>query len=141
MRLDIIAPEPGALTVTAHDKWHQRFGHLSRDAIKTIMNNGAVDGLRLDYATRTNCLDCALSKCFRAGHPLRLSPKLEKPGLVQHFDLIGPNSPASVGSSKFILNCIDEFSKFRLTAPLRGKGETPEMVKLMINQIKSKEAK
>lgn len=55
-------------------------------------------------------------------------------GQSLHLDIVGQIKPASVGGSRFILTCRDEFSKFRMTKSLKVKSETPEAIKLMINQ-------
>lgn len=84
-------------------KWHQRYGHLNINDLKTMKNKDMVLGMNFTSKTsEINCEVCA--KCKIHVQPFKPSSNREKDilGLV-HSDICGPMSTESIGGAKYIL--------------------------------------
>lgn len=97
------------------EEWHQRFGHISTEALEKMKKTEPVVGMDIKTKTSEVCEDCAINKCHRSSHPSKSTSKAEKPGITLHIDNAGPITPAGVGGARFLLICKDEFSGFRQT--------------------------
>lgn len=118
------------------DDWHQRLGHISKETIKYMAENKLVDGLVIANDRSSQCEVCAESKITRCSHPTRKSIKANKPGVVLHFDTVGPMSETSLGGANYYVLCKDEFSSYRKVAFVSNKSEIPLYVKQFINETK-----
>lgn len=122
-----------ALSATTMTNWHQRFGHISMDQLRRMIELKAVEGLNVINEVREQCVDCIIGKCHRTCHPEKTTPKATKPGMVLHFDTVGP-FPESYGGSKYFVLCKDEFSAYRLIKFIAVKSDIADDVKQCINQ-------
>lgn len=130
--LSIVLPEVH-VTMDIKD-WHRAYGHVSTNTIQTMKQHNCVIGLNIGNRTPA-CEDCAIAKCKNVSHPSRSSAKASKPGLVLHFDLVGPMNPLSLGKSKYFILCRDEFSSYRLVEFVQTKEEVTSRVQLIINRV------
>lgn len=105
------------------DDWHQRLGHISKETILYMAKNKIVDGLVIANNKSSQCEACSESKITRCSHPMRNTIKADKPGLVLHFDTVGPISKESLGGSNYFVLCKDEFSSYRKVAFVCNKSE------------------
>lgn len=115
MNFDVIQSKQATCAAATLEEWHQRFGHISTDAIKRMNSLQTVRGLDIKHNSTPDCEDCALNKCHATSHPTRSTPKVSKPEQALHFDTAGPARPPGIGETRFMVLCKDEFSGFRMT--------------------------
>lgn len=135
--LKVVKDEACAYTAATLPVWHKRLGHVSKDVIRRMIETKAVDGLDVRSENPADkCGDCALAKCKKSGHRSKTTPKADSPGMILHFDTVGPITPASLGRSKYFVLCRDEFSSFRMVECIELKSEAKEFVKRAISKTK-----
>lgn len=120
------------LLASSLEAWHLKLGHISFDRIIRMIRNKSVEGLDVEEKDKIQCEECVKGKLHRCSHPSRTTPKATKPGLVLHFDTVGPVNPISLGGSKYFLLGKDEFSGFRFVTPVQTKEEIKlEVIKVI----------
>ena len=124
--------QAAALSAT-FDVWHSRFAHCSKETIKHMKQKTIVDDLDIVSGMHDQCENCALGKCTNTSHPARSSRKATQPGQILHVDTSGQLSE-SLGGSRYILLCKDEFSSYRQVAFVKKKSEIADHVKKFIAQ-------
>jgi transposase InsO family protein len=99
-----------ALSAPSLSTWHQRFGHLSQQAIRWLASSRLVGGLELESGGREHLCDaCAAGKAHRLPFPTspsRASALLE----LVHSDLMQINTP-SLGGARYLFTLLDDHSK------------------------------
>lgn len=114
--------------------WHQALAHTNMSAIKHMALNNIVKGLVITNNDKSKCIKCAKGKCKRFSHPKKTTHKVDKPGLVLHFDTVGPLPEPSYGNSKYAILCKDEYSSYRKIDFTETKSEIANRVKMFVNQ-------
>ena len=120
--------------------WHQRFGHLNENDLKSLFKNQLVSGLNLAAGKGDEvCHGCELGKSKRFPFPKTSQRKTTKPLQLIHSDLCGPLNIASVGGSKYFVSFIDDYSRYVSVYFLKTKDEAYdkfiEYVELVENQF------
>ena len=117
--------------------WHDEFQHPSTDRLFAL--------LRQRYFWKTmfcdiseyirNCEDCAQSKINRKRKPSPMAPMPPPAGPFERwgFDFYGPLRPTIEGY-KYLLVCIDHFSRFPELIPLKSTG-AEELANALYNSI------
>ena len=120
--------------------WHQRYGHLGYDSLKTLEEKEMVNGLKMCCDAQVNhqqCESCAFGKQHRNKFPKKAESETKQPLELVHSDVCGPMSVDSVGGSRYFVTFIDDFSRYTVVYTMKTKGETllkfKEYVALMEN--------
>ncbi|KAI3655909.1 hypothetical protein MP638_003672, partial [Amoeboaphelidium occidentale] len=104
---------------------HATFAHIGRSKVRRLIQHQAVVGLPssfLDYNGVQFCECCIRAKHCRHSFPTSTS-KTNGIGELLHADLAGPVIPQTTGKRKYILNIIDDYSKFTFTYLLHKKSD------------------
>ncbi|GKB83567.1 putative RNA-directed DNA polymerase [Tanacetum coccineum] len=75
--------------------WHSRFGHLHYKALRTLAENGMVEGMPTINNTQEVCSHCLVGKQQRDPIPKKNSWRATKKLQLIHSDICGPISPIS----------------------------------------------
>lgn len=105
--------------------WHQRFGHLNRDAIRKMISLGAVSGLTLienPTASSTPCVGCILGKMHRQPFPSGRTRATEVGQLI-HSDVCGPMQVPTPSGSRYFVIFKDDCSGWTAVRFLKHKSE------------------
>ncbi|XP_062088790.1 uncharacterized protein LOC133795353 [Humulus lupulus] len=107
------------------DLWHYRLGHLNYRDLNRIVKRKAVRGIpELKINRDRLCGPCQLGKQIRASHPpvsaLATSRVLE----LLHIDLMGPMQNESLSGKRFVMVCVDDYSRFTWVAFIKEKSDT-----------------
>ena len=112
------------------DVLHRRLGHSGNPAVKILLAEGMVHGIRKTKGTEVEpCDACQLGKLTRPPHPP--SPFLHnttRPLQLVVMDLAGPVKPKSLGGRQYILNLFYVFTRFLWSILLKNKGEAAEKI-------------
>ena len=119
--------------------WHQRYGHLGYEALKSLAKKNSVNGLGIDATEPSGkpCEGCAFGKQHRNSFPKRSNTETKQPLELIHSDVCGPMSTDSVGGSKYYVTFIDDYTRYTVLYTMKSKSETlskfREYVALMEN--------
>lgn len=109
------AQSVGAVNVstTSLKVWHERLGHLNKYALRNLVKNDLVQGVKVVNESDFFCDACQLGKAHRL--PFHKDEKEIKtiPGEMIHSDVCGPMSEISPGGARFFVTFIDDASGFR----------------------------
>ena len=111
---------------------HRRLGHISLDAIRTLIRNKAVSGIHLidDHPT-LSCDSCEYAKTTRKPiQKQREGPQADSFGAEIHSDVWGPSTTESLGGRKYYVTFTDDYSRYSWIEPLRTKDEMFEAYKV-----------
>lgn len=118
--------------------WHQRFGHLNAKDLQEAISRGRVEGVKLGSFTDDDCSICVEGKMARSPFPIKSVRSTNTLDLV-HTDLCGPMRVESIGGAKYILQFIDDSSRWGQVYFLKCKSEVFQALKsfvtMMENQI------
>ena len=104
---------------------HRRLGHISVDAIRTLVRSNAVTGLHLidDFPPFT-CDSCEYAKQTRkAIRKEREAAQADSFGAEVHTDVWGPSPLKSLGGRKYYITFTDDYSRYTRLDVLRTKDE------------------
>lgn len=114
----------GSATAATSEMWHRRLGHINSNDLNT-MKNGVVEGISYpDRAVidKSKCITCCEGKQARlpfSHKGTRSEAVLE----VVHADVCGPMEHVSIGSSRYFLLFVDDYSRMAFVYFLRAKNE------------------
>ena len=105
--------------------WHHRMGHLNYRDLQKLIKLKAVRGVPKCKVSREKvCGPCQLGKQTRATHPtvkfLQTSRVLE----LLHVDLMGPMQTESISGKRYMMVCVDDYSRYSWVNFIREKSDT-----------------
>lgn len=119
-------------------EWHRLFGHRNADAIKTMFNNGLVDGAKLvECGHKELCETCSKAKLTRFPFPKKSQTQSKAVLDLIHSDVCGPMRTESLGKKYYFLTMIDDFSRYTVIYFLRHKSEVEEKIKEFVAMAKN----
>lgn len=105
------------------EKWHRRFGHISMQSMKKLMQ--MTNGFQLKKVDEVQCVACIQGKHARDSFPTSNTRSTELLELV-HSDLCGPFEVASIGGSRYFITFIDDASRKVFIYTLESKDQVKE---------------
>nr|GEY94039.1 hypothetical protein [Tanacetum cinerariifolium] len=110
--------------------WHRRLSHLNFDYINLLSKKDVVIGLpKLKYVKDELCSSYEVSKEIGSSFKTKVVPSSKGRLNLLHMDLCGPMRVASINGKKYILEIVDDYSRYTWTLFLSSKDETPEVLK------------
>ncbi|KAG9460048.1 hypothetical protein H6P81_004556 [Aristolochia fimbriata] len=105
--------------------------NFTKTSCKKLIKYGAVRGLpTLTGTVKPMCKGCMEGKQHRTPHPALKSITTKQPLELLHIDLMGPVQTESIARKKYVMVCIDDFTRFTWVEFLREKSEA---FKLFVN--------
>lgn len=128
-------------TVQSTVDWHRRFGHLNARDLQQAIRQGRVKGASPENLSSDDCSVCLEGKMTRAPFPVRSDRSTGILDLV-HTDLCGPMRTTSMGGAKYLLQFIDDSSRWGQVYFLKRKSDVfqalQDFVVMMENQTGKK---
>ncbi|GJS17949.1 retrovirus-related pol polyprotein from transposon TNT 1-94 [Tanacetum coccineum] len=116
--------------------WHLRLSHLNFDYINLLSKKDVVIGLpKPKYVKDQLCFSCEVSKAKRSSFKSKSIPSLKGWLNLLHMDLCGPMRVASINGKRYILEIVNDYSRYTWTLFLRSKDETSEILKAFPTMI------
>ena len=110
------------------DVWHRRFGHLNTRDLQNAIRQDRIRGVKLERFEGSVCSVCLEGKMVRNPFPMKSDISTGILDLV-HTDLCGPMKVPSLSGSKYILQFIDDNSRYGWVYFLKSKLEVSEVLK------------
>lgn len=128
----------GALTgVNKAKLWHDRFAHVSINAIVDTVKNNAVTGIDSIENQRFFCEDCQYGKLSRLPYEPSEPKSQYLPGEKVHMDLAGPFPTASLRGSKYFLLIKDDASNFKCIYFIKTKDKVKNNIEVFVTWIQN----
>ncbi|WVZ50972.1 hypothetical protein U9M48_002169 [Paspalum notatum var. saurae] len=130
IRLDVTRPV--CLTTRRVDtawRWHERFGHISFQALRKLASSNMVRGLpRIDHVEQV-CEGCLGGKQRR--HPFLEQARRRAGGALDlvHGDICGPVTPTTPSGNRYFLLLVDDMSRFMWLCLLASKDQAPAAIR------------
>lgn len=96
----------------AQTNWHERFGHISKEKIITMVKNKAIEGVKLsEVEGAEECHECPLGKLARKASK-KVTVVSSLPGHRLYMDLAGPFPVESLEKAKYYMLTKDEATSY-----------------------------
>lgn len=104
---------------------HQKFAHISHDALRDMVKSGAVEGIKADLdSPQSFCETCVKAKITRVPFPKESKTRAKTYGERIHSDLWGPAPVDSLGHKRYCITFTDEASDETKLYFIQHKSET-----------------
>ncbi|KAI3655581.1 hypothetical protein MP638_002655, partial [Amoeboaphelidium occidentale] len=118
---------------------HSVLGHIGKSKINRLIRHQAVKGLPELLQNYDGIPYC--EACIKAKHPKHSFASSNSSsfhvGQLLHTDLAGPIVPQSVGKKRYVLNVIDDYSRYTFTYLLHKKSDAAEAIINCISTIEN----
>ena len=95
------------------DLWHQRMGHANYKHLSIVSKHELVLGIpKLSRISNVVCGPCQLRKQIKAKHPGTQTSATSRPLELLHLDHMGPTRTESLGSKRYIMVVLDDFTRY-----------------------------
>ena len=129
IRLDIARPI--CLAARRADKawrWHQRFGHISFQALQKLQNGDMVRGLpRIDHVDQV-CDNCLAGKQRRSSFQVQARVRAVDILDQVHGNIYGLITPTTPSCSRYFLLLVDDMSRYMWLCLLASKDQAPAAI-------------
>jgi hypothetical protein len=93
--------------------WHRRLAHVDIRNLHKLQKEGCIFGLmNVTFEKDRPCGACQANKQVRAPHHVKNIMTTTRPLEMLHMDLFGPIAYISIGSNKYGIIIIDDYSRF-----------------------------
>lgn len=111
------------------DLWHQRYGHLNMDYLKSVHDKKLVYGFDFCGTDKSVCVGCIKGKQCRLPFPKNEANRAETVLGIVHSDVCGPMETTSLGGSRYFVTFIEDKSRFVAVYFIKNKSEVIEKFK------------
>jgi transposase InsO family protein len=130
IRLDIARPM--CLTARKADeawRWHQRFGHISFQALHKLQSGNMARGLpHIDHVDQL-CDSCLAGKQRRSLFPAQARRRAGGVLELVHGDICGPITPMTPSGNHYFLLLVDDMSRYMWLCLLASKDQAPTAIR------------
>ncbi|RLN23644.1 hypothetical protein C2845_PM07G28310 [Panicum miliaceum] len=130
LHLDVARP---ICLAARHDddawRWHDRFGHVSFNALWRMSRHKMVRGLPELKHMDQLCDVCITTKHRRTPFPKQANFRAEGCLDLVHGDVCGPITPATPGGRRYFLLLVDDFTRYMWVVLLAGKGDAAASIR------------
>ncbi|GJR70366.1 retrovirus-related pol polyprotein from transposon TNT 1-94 [Tanacetum coccineum] len=116
--------------------WHRRLSHLNFGTLNKLAKDGLARGIpRLKFQKDHLCLACSLGKSKKSSHQPKAEDTNQEKLYLFHMDFCGPIRVASINRKMYILEIVDDYSRFTWVRFLKTKDEAPVAIIKCIKNI------
>ncbi|CAM8886394.1 unnamed protein product [Rhodiola kirilowii] len=116
--------------------WHQRMGHVNLRTLQKITSEGLVRGIpRVRGELSIVCGDCQIGKQIKVPHKSTTQINTSRPLELLHIDLMGPMQVESYSGKRYVLVCVDDFTRFTWPCFLREKSDAVQAFVQLCTQL------
>ncbi|CAM8990088.1 unnamed protein product [Rhodiola kirilowii] len=119
--------------------WHQRMGHVNLRTLQKITSEGLVRGVpRVQGELSIVCGDCQIGKQIKVPHKSTTQINTSRPLELLHIDLMGPMQVESYSGKRYVLVCVDDFTRFTWSCFLREKSDAVQAFVQLCTRLERK---
>ncbi|XP_054820638.1 uncharacterized protein LOC129319560 [Prosopis cineraria] len=118
--------------------WHRHLGHISREKLEHVAKQGSLQDL--DFSDFETCVDYIKAK-FPARARIKGAKRSENSLDLIHTNICGPITPLAIGSFRYFITFIDDYSHHGWIEFLREKGKSFNAFKTLKAIVKLKSRK
>ena len=123
------------------DLWHQSMGHASYKHLSIVSKHESVLGIpKLSRVSNVVCGPCQLGKQTKAKHPSTQTSTTSRPLELLHLDLMGPTRTESLGSKRYIMVVVNDFTRYTWVILLRSKSDAPEHIETLCTRLQNEKS-
>nr|GEY15156.1 retrovirus-related Pol polyprotein from transposon TNT 1-94 [Tanacetum cinerariifolium] len=116
--------------------WHRRLSHLNFDYINSLAKQGLIRGLpKPKYQKDHLCSACALGKSKKHSHKPKAEDSIQEKLYLLDMVLCGSMRVQSINGIKYIMDIVDDFSRFIWVKFLHSKDEVSKFVIKFLKMI------
>ncbi|KAJ0491696.1 putative RNA-directed DNA polymerase [Helianthus annuus] len=119
--------------------WHQRYGHLNENSLRTLSDKDLVAGLPR-IRSLALCEGCIYGKQVRRSFPTH-AWRSSQPLQLIHADLCGPMPTPSLGGNRYFFLLIDDYTRMSWVYFLTKKSESFEKFKMFKARVERESGK
>jgi transposase InsO family protein len=129
-----LAVDPTPVVQINIHELHRRLGHISANAIRSLIHNHAIKGIQLiDDGSPIICDSCEYAKMTRKVIlKERIAPPANRFGDEVHSDLWGPSPVTSLGGRRYYVTFTDDHTRYTYIDVLRTKDQTLDAYKAFV---------
>lgn len=117
-------------------QWHRRFGHRDFNVVKQVVRDNK---LKLEKCGINEVCECCLkSKMARQPFPNKAEKRTTEKLQLVHTDIMGPINPPSVSGKRYVMNIIDDYTRFTKIYLLQNKSEAAKMIESYVREVETK---
>ena len=118
--------------------WHKHLSHISRQRIKRLIKDDIL--LDLDFSYFDTCVDCIKGKLIAKVRNSKIDRCTELFGVI-HTNICGPFTPPTMGSYKYFITFIDDYSCYGFVELIREKFDSLEAFKAFKAKVELQQGK
>ncbi|GKA84516.1 retrovirus-related pol polyprotein from transposon TNT 1-94 [Tanacetum coccineum] len=110
--------------------------HLNFSTLNKLAKDDLAQGIpKLKFQKDHLCSACALEKSKKSSHQPKAEDTNQEKLYLLHMDLCGPMRVESINKKKYILEIVEDYSRFTWVKFLRSKDEAPDAIIKYIKNI------
>ncbi|XP_022877011.1 uncharacterized protein LOC111395259 [Olea europaea var. sylvestris] len=122
--------------IDVSELWNKRLGHLNYKSLVQLAKKELVDGLpKIGPSENVVSGPCQLGKQLKGSHKKTSKILTKRPLELIHMDLMGPSRTESLGSKRYILVVVEDFSRFTWIELLREKFDACDLIKSLCKRL------
>ena len=123
------------------DLWHQKMGHASYKHLLIVYKHELVLGMpKLNRVNNVVCGPCQLGKQTKAKHSSTKTSTTSRPLELLHLDLIGLTRTESLGEKRYIMDMVNDFTRYTWVILLRSKSDAPEHIEGLCTRLQNEKS-
>jgi hypothetical protein len=120
--------------------WHQKLGHLNLKSMRKLIIENAVRGLpKFKIEEGKICGECQIGKQTKMSHKKVRHMVTTRNLELLHMDLMGPMQVESLGGKRYVLVCVDDYSRYTWVRFIREKSNAFDVFKELCHLIEKEQ--
>jgi transposase InsO family protein len=118
--------------------WHHRLAHIGMRNLYKLQKEGHILGLtNIIFKKDRPCAACQAGKQVQAPHHAKNIMTTTRPLEILHMDLFDPIAYISIGSNKYGIVIVDDYSRFTWIFFFHDKSKTQEVLKKFLKRAQN----
>ena len=126
-----VGSKRGLINENSSILWHRRLGHISRERIEKLVNEGILQNL--DFTDFHVCVDCIKGK--QTKHTKKGATRINELLEIIHKDICGPLSVPCFTGEKYFITFIDDLSRYGYVYLMHENSQAIDIFEMFITEV------